>query len=650
MGGDNSGAVGIGTTLQSPLQRVDGYARIGWSLDDSNEIYTTINIAKVDTNTQPNPGSAKSGLTIQCSNPYVPASVQASCSDDGITSFQYGVDDAILPNIQVYPTRTQYRFVLGAEGQFHAGIDWHYDTYYEHGENVTNINVANMPLTPRYNQAIQAISLNGQTVCADATARANGCAPIDLFGDVTPSSAALSYIEPANGPFQHTFQRQDAASLAFNGDPFSLWAGPVSIAFGTEWREEYYAVTADPYGAGVSGTDPYSSAYPADPILATAGGNWYAGDYHNGSGEYHVTEAFLETNIPFLDNASLGKANLNLAGRYTDYSTSGVVYTWKIGGSWQTPYRPLRVRAVASRDVRAPNLSELYAAETSINTPGITNPFNNTALTVSQNTVGNPALQPEKADNLEIGLVFENPDFLPGFSASIDYYDITIKGMITALSAQQQINFCFAGLTQYCSTFNLTPGSAYVNVQPFNLASAYTNGIDLEASYRLDLDAVHLPGAVTFRALATHVINYISNPGIAGEASVQSAGVNLGDTPYWKLFATQSWDYRKLGIDLTERWFSDGVFGQNYIVCQSGCPASTVNNPTINFNYMPGAFYFDIGARYSITDNLSTFVKIDNLFNVDPVPAPQTNTGIDINPTLYDTIGRMYRAGFRYNF
>ena len=46
----------------------------------------------------------------------------------------------------------------------------------------------------------------------------------------------------------------------------------------------------------------------------------------------------------------------------------------------------------------------------------------------------------------------------------------------------------------------------------------------------------------------------------------------------------------------------------------------------------------------------ASFVKVDNVFDRDPVAAPQTNTGIDINPLLYDTLGRVYRAGLRYNF
>jgi iron complex outermembrane receptor protein len=663
VGGDNSGAVGIGASLQSAIERLVGFGRIGFSLNEDNEVYATVNLAQVKSSNQPNPGSSKSGLNISCANPYVPASIQADCAANAITSFQYGLDDAFLANPLVKPKRTQERFVLGAEGKVNLiNTDWHYDTYYEHGQNTTDLHVFNMPLNPRYSQAIQAVSLGGQIVCASAVARANGCVPINVFGNVTPSAAALDYITPDAGPFQHTHQTEEAASVAINGDPFSSWAGPVSVAFGAEYRREFYRVTADPYGNGVSAESPNSDGYPADPIVSSAGSNWYAGNYHDGNGQYHVTEAFLETNLPFLDSESFGKANLNTAGRWTDYSTSGVVYTWKIGGTWVTPYSPLRLRAVISRDVRAPNLSELFAAPVSTTTPGFTNPFTNTALTVIQNTIGNTALKPEAARNTEFGLVLVNPQMLPGFSASVDYYRIKVSDIISTLTAQQEVNFCFAGLQQYCGAFNLAPatGTPFVNVQSFNLASAETKGIDLEASYQFSLEKLRLPGSLTVRALATHVIDFTSNPGIAGALSVQLAGQNsggqgsgpstIGNTPHWKVYGTQSWDFRNIGMDLTERWISSGVFGYQYVVCQTNCPVSTVNNPTLNYDHMAGALYFDVGGRYSVTDKLTAFVKVDNLFDRDPVASPQTNTGLDINPALYDTLGRMYRAGFRYNF
>jgi outer membrane receptor protein involved in Fe transport len=365
-----------------------------------------------------------------------------------------------------------------------------------------------------------------------------------------------------------------------------------------------------------------------------------------------VTEAFAETNVPLLDYSVTGKLNLNLAGRWTDYSTSGTIYAWKIGGTWQTPYDPLRFRAVMSRDVRAPNLSELFAAPVSVTVPGFTNPFNNTALTILQNTVGNTALKPEKALNTELGVVFSHPDFLPGFSASIDYYRIQVNDIISSLTAQQEVNFCFAGIQQYCSAFNLAPasGTPYVNVQSFNLASIYTNGIDFEASYQQNLAKFDLPGSLTIRALATNIRNFIQDPGIAGTVPVQMAGNNTGSTPSWKLYASQTWEVDDLGFDLIERWISDGTFGNQYVVCQSNCPVSTVNNPTINYNKMSGALYLDVGARYYATEKLTAFFKIDNLLDRDPTPMPQTNTGIDINPALYDTLGRTFRAGLRYNF
>jgi iron complex outermembrane receptor protein len=661
-GGDNSAAVGAGASLVSSVERTVGYGRIGWSLNDENEVYADFNIADVESRNQPNPGASRSGLSISCSNPYLPANIAASACGTG-TTFSYGLDNAFLPNPFVKPKREQQRYVIGAEGKITFGSDWRYNTYYEHAMNTTNIHVFDIPLQPHYNNAINATTVNGQVVCANAAARAAGCVPVNIFGgDVALTPGQLNYIDPSPGPFQHTHQTEDAASLAIDGEPVSLWAGPVSVAFGAEWRKEYYRVIGDPYGNGVTDQSPNSNLYPADPVVSPSGANWYAGNYHDGTGQYHVTEAFLETNLPFLDSATFGKANLNTAGRWTDYSTSGTVYTWKIGGAWVTPYEPLRLRAVVSRDVRAPNLSELFAAPTTTTTPGITQPGVPGTITVLQNTIGNPNLKPEVAKNYEGGLVLTNPAGLEGFSASVDYYYIQVSDIISNLSAQQQVNFCKDPATpilSYCSTLNLAPtdgSQPFVNVQSFNLASIITKGMDFEGSYQMPLDRIHAPGDLTVRALATHVIGFTSYSGIKGVPNVELAGQNsggsgtFGNTPYWKLYGIQSWDWRSLGIDLTERWFSSGVFGHQYVVCQTGCPVSTTNNPTINYNHMAGEFYLDLGARYSIKDGMTAFVKVDNVFNKNPVAAPQTNTGLDVNPALYDTIGRIYRAGFRFSF
>ena len=57
-----------------------------------------------------------------------------------------------------------------------------------------------------------------------------------------------------------------------------------------------------------------------------------------------------------------------------------------------------------------------------------------------------------------------------------------------------------------------------------------------------------------------------------------------------------------------------------------------------------------MAARDSVTDTLAALAKVDHVFNRGPVAAPKTNKGIDINPLLYEPLGRGCRAGLRYNF
>ena len=654
VGGDLSGAPGSGASLASALQRVNGFGRIGFDFAPDNEVYLTVNVAQVKTNNQPSPGYGRPNLTVQCANPFLPQLVRDRCAEAGITSFNFGTSNGSFPDPRVYTDRRQYRFVGGLKGEVGlAGTDWNYDAYYQHGITISDIDVNDIVLQNRYVAATNAITLNGAIVCADPAARAAGCQPINIFGGAAPSSAALAYVTPANGPFQHTRLTQDVASVSVSGDIFDLWAGPLTLAFGGEYRHEFYRVNADPYGAGVSAASPNSEAYPADPLLnAPLGSNWAAGNYKNGGGAYDVYEGFVELNLPLFNSSGAGRANLNGAARVTNYSTSGTVWAWKIGGTWDTPLDGIRLRAVTSRDVRAPNLSELFAAPTVTTLPNFNDPFRNVAGQAFQNTIGNPDLEPEIARNTEVGIVLSRPSWLPGLSLSFDYYSIKLDGVISTLTADQIVRFCFEGNQTFCGGFVLdspVQGGNFINVQPFNLASWKTSGFDIEASYQWT-KPLGLPGSFTLRALGTHVREFVVNAGIAGVDPVDQAGVNTGATPDWKWLAIQSYENDQFSFTLTERWFSDGVFGNQYVVCSTGCPVSTGNHPTIDRNFMKGAFYVDVGATYNVTPGIRAYFKVDNLFDQDPEPSPQTNTGLDINPALYDTLGRTYRVGVRFNF
>lgn len=653
IGGDLSGSVGSGTNLAMNFKRQVAYTRVSYDLDQDNQVYFTANYGQVASRFSPNPGAAKNAnLTVQCSNPFLPASILAACAQNNITSFQYGTANAIFPdNIDVQPTRTQRRFVIGAEGRFDLfGKSWAYDAYVTHGENKTNLDANNMTINRRYNAAIDAVRApNGQIVCRNPVAAASGCVPLNIIGNNPVDPAAWAYIAPENGPRQRTTQSQDVGSFNINGELFEGWAGPVSLATGAEYRREKYRVRGDAYGNGVSPASPNNASYPVDPLLdTTVGNNWYAGNFHNGDGSYNVREAYVELNIPLFKSATWGEANLNLADRETKYSTAGSVGSWKMGATWQTPIDGLRLRGVTSKDVRAPNLSELYAAPVVVNNVV---QYQGNTISVQERTVGNTALRPEIARNNSFGIVLSQPTWAPGFSVSLDYFDIKVKGVIAALTIQQEVDLCVAGNQEICAAMVLnSPGNNYVTLQNFNLASLQTKGFDIETSYRTGLERLNLPGRFTFRALGTRNLHFITDTGVVGTIPVDAAGSNMSNTPKWKVLAQQTWEHDKLSLTLTERWVSDGTYRNDFIECQTGCPVSTLIHPTIYNNRMKGATYFDLGGSYNVSKQLQLYFKIDNLADKDPEPAPQTNASYGINPALYDVVGRTYRAGLRYGF
>ncbi|NOW47516.1 outer membrane receptor protein involved in Fe transport [Novosphingobium sp. SG751A] len=634
-------------TLDNPINRVVGYGRVGFDVTPNWELYATVNVSEVRTSNTPIAYPRKPGnLTMQCSNAYLTSTtIPALCASKGITSFSYGTANAIMPGKEtIYSVRRQYRFVLGTEGSFNIGsTPIKFDAYYQHGTNNVHVDIRNMTLNGRYNAAINAVrDGSGNIVCSSATARAAGCIPINIFSGAKISDAAFAWLTGGSGPYQYSTFKEDAASIAFNATPFHNWAGDVSVALGAEWRNEYYNTISDPYGNGVTTETPNTATFPADSLLSTGGNNWFAGNYHNGSGSFNVREAFLEIGLPLLNSKEIGKIDLSLSGRTAHYSTAGNANTWKVGATWDTPLSGLKLRGVVSRDLRAPNLSELFAAPQTANQPVINRATGGTVQVVSA-TIGNPALKPEIAKTIDVGAVYR-PDFIPGLSISFDYYDIRLNQAISTLTNQQVIDLCYNGNTTYCSNvkFTGTLGTSdypYVISQPFNLASLNMRGFDIEAAYRRNLGKV---GMLTLRALATHAISMVSNTGIAGQQIAQLAGNNTetgNGVPKWKVMLQQTWEKGPASVTLTERIISAGYIDPNAIVCSTNCPASTVQNPTYNFNDIPGATYLDIGANYKLGKATQVYFKVDNVFNHRAPPFGGT--------LLYDPIGRMFRLGVR---
>src|SRR5690606_7236888 len=306
------------------------------------------------------------------------------------------------------------------------------------------------------------------------------------------------------------------------------------------------------------------------------------------------------------------------AVRWTEYSSSGEVITWKLGATY-SPVSNLTFRGTRSRDIRAPNLNDLFLAG-QVNTQQVSDPFrgNVTAL-ILRPMIGNLNLDPEEADTVGLGVVYQ-PAFAPGLSMSLDYYRIEVEKAIATIQQQQIIDRCFAGNTALCSAI-VRDGNGVVTqitVQPVNLLSETAEGVDIEASYRRPL----FSGNLTLRALATHVIERQVDDGIA---VTELAGDNSGSAADWRWIAMASYDNGSYALSLIGHGVSDGQLENAYIGCTSACPAPTVVNRTIDNNHIAGAVYADLSLTYRPRNrwdlrSLELFFKIDNVADRDPPP------------------------------
>ena len=632
--------------LTSRESTQNAFSRVSFNVTDSLEVYAQGLWAHNQNHNWCCGREDNATITIKSDNAFIPTDVKTRMTTLGLTQFTLGTMNADLPRQGASNDRETQQYSVGANGAFELmSNNWKWDAYYQRG--VTNAfqQATGVLIKSRHLKAIDSVkNASGQIVCrvnADADPNNNDplCVPYNVFGIGVNGAAVVDYIT-GNGArdFRDEKYTQDVGAFSINGEPFSLWAGPVSIAFGGERRQDK-----------VSGNN--------DPISRTD--DWYVGNYKVFTASNHVTEGFLETVVPLAEEKAWAKSfDLNAAVRYTDYSTSGNVTTWK-GGLTYSPVSDVIFRATRSRDIRAPNLQELYNAGAG-GFPGVINPFRGGATElIPSSTVGNPNLVPEESDYKGIGIVLQ-PRWTPGFSASVDFWNLNIADAIGTISAQQTIDQCFAGNQATCAAITFNPDNSIsgIKLTPFNLVSQIARGLDIESTYRVPLsDLVSAWGGdLTFRALGTHYIKNYSSNGI--NKPTDTAGQNTGSgPPDWRWNASVNYTNALVTLGFTARGVSDGVYLNSNVVCTAGsCPISTSDNRTVDTNHIAGAIYFDASLAYKFVMGESAaselYVNIRNLTNKDPAivapgPGGFAYEAPPANATLYDTLGRTYRLGFR---
>jgi len=639
------------------------FGRLSFEVSDSFELFAEASYNRQETlfNAGPNLITGLSLGATGCSTA-TPTSAPATCNAflynalgasqlAGITSVTLGTTAVDLPNRNSNNEREVQRYVIGAEGSFEMfGQSAHWDIYGQYGRAQLREQLRNIMQTDRRTNALNAVFAQagnpsglpvGSIQCAinvDANLTNNdpACRPLNLLGIGVADPAAAAYI--LGDPYRDQTLEQTVVGANLAMTPFATWAGDVSVAIGAEYRKEQ-----------VKGFVP--TEFQPIVTMGSTRTVWSVGNYLPSQGSYDVKEAYFETVVP------LGFGlDFNGAVRATDYSTSGYVTTWKLGATWQ-PIDDIRLRVTRSRDIRAPNLNELYQAGTQ-NTDSVRNPWFPAAGpgTVSYPTnlpylgtvVGNLNLRPEKADQWNIGAVI-SPRFIPGFTVSVDYFDISLKDAIDVLSASEIVNRCFEGRQDLCDAITpdpSTPTRVLIRRSPFNYVSVVGRGLDIDAAYRVPLDG--LGGNLNLRGVATRYIERTETTGIAGTVPVDLAGSTA--LPSWIYRFSANFDTPTFGITVVARGVSATKYAATGIECSTSCPLSTSQFPTYDDLDIAGSFYVDLNftAKFDAWGNEGggeLFVNVTNLFDRGAILLPET--GLAANSTYSDLLGRAFRVGVR---
>lgn len=610
--------------LAVPLTYQTLYGRLNYDVSPNVTVFGEASYAQAENEIIARVYERGGNITIRQDNAYLPTSVRDQMTTLGLSSISVGRMFLDWGALRGRNDREQLRLMAGLEGRF--GSDWRWDAYVQHGRtDFDNGHYSNNPIIANFNLAVDAVRdpSTNQIVCRSAlTNPASTCAPMNIFGAGSTSEASRNYVFGQS--WQSQTIEQTVAAVTLRGSPFSTWAGEVSVATGAEFRNEQFEVTTD----ALSLTNAY-----------------FVGNFKPAAGEFDVTEAFVEAVVPLASGQFWAEQlDLNAAIRVTDYSVSGTVTTWKTGLTWDLNPQ-LRFRGVASRDIRAPNLNELFQGGATLNQT-VDDPVTRTSYSTRTMSGGNSALVPETADARSAGVVYR-PAWLDGLSLSIDGFDIEIDGAISTLAPQRIIDKCAQGITAQCAFITRSSATGPITaiaLLPQNINSERVRGVDVEATYRTELAS----GDLTLRTVGTYMDERSE---IVDDEYSDYAGQNANLTqpsqaaPRWRQMASAAWRQGPFNTTATARFISSGKLNNAW------------TSADIDDNSVPSVLYFDWSASYEFEvagSDVRLYGAIQNLLDKDPPATPNFSTASTIqtgvNGYLYDLLGRQFRVGLSLKF
>ena len=699
---------------QTPFERFNIYGAAHYKIVNDIEVYSQGMYSKnrVSTIIAPS-GTFGNTLTIPLSNPYLPTAARNQiCTAQGLTAAQCTASATAQPgsaDFRTFNTSVGRRFVEGGTRnsdyttqffQLKAGLrgpitdSLDFDIYAAYGESENIARSTGQGLLSRLRQSVNAT--NTTTCIGNPT----GCVPINLFGaagSITPAQIGFITQGSSSSTTNSTLGQVHGVLTGDVGFSSPAAENPISFALGAEYRN-------------------YSAGNSSDNLTQTPGEILGAGGATLDSrGSYNVKEAFVEINAPLIEDKPFAKSlTLELGGRYSDYSSSGTNYTYKIGGSYE-PIAGIKLRGNYQKAVRAPSVSELFAPVTTgldnlsrdpcaaSTVAGVQTPANNAnlrALCIAQGANaanvlaiatpsagqinatggGNPNVGVEKAKTYTFGAVV-TPALVSGLSITADYYHIKVTGAISSPTVGDQVDACFGSgnpgfaITPFCTaTFRRNPttggldGSAADTpgvAEPLsNLGTILTDGIDVSLNYSKNLGFAKL--ALSFEGNWTHRSTFQATPTSPNRECTGFYSINCGSIqPKFSANQRTTLSFGPYDLSLLTRFINKvQQEGLDRDANGNGIDDRIDPSPTATgsgfflpaYSRIKSKVYFDLSGRVAVTDQLSLTITVQNLLDKQPPftgsPGAGTTTYNSGNtfPSTYDTIGRRFAVAAKLRF
>ena len=550
-----------------------------------------------------------------------PFGVVFSGSDFRIDSFMN--ENGQRDNVQNVDT---LRLGVGLDGEFSNA--WSWDTFLSYAENEATFTSFNQVDLDR--QALGLRNCDTTGIVANVSDLAAGCVPIYHFNTLTP--AMVEYIN-FTGRDKNSATQLD---FTFNvtGDLFEMPAGALAFAAGVEHRKE----------EGLDTPDSYINAAPRVNTYQTTSSAARDGT----DAEYDLNELYVEFSVPLLSGRPGAESlTLDLATRYSDYSTFGDTTNSKIGLGYR-PADALMLRATWAEGFRAPSIVELFEGTRNTAVPvidpcsgggaglpgcaGVPPTYIQIAGNAPATVGGNPTLQPETSENLSFGLVF-TPEFLSGGSLTVDYYDIQIDDTISAYGAQNLLDLC-ASSGQRCNFVQRDATGEITNLidGPINLNGTQVKGIDVVARYAADTSIGNFNFTLSMSKLSDLTESSTLTDGSIAVVDKVGTSASRESYPEWRgIFRTQ--------------WNNSDAWSASYSARYIG---STTEIASGTPRGIPSVLYHNIAGAYQFNDNFSLRVGIDNVADKQP-PSSLTNTNINFDQNTYTAVGRFMFVQLTYD-